>query len=166
MKLAKALVLAVTLFGAAPSLANDYRVGSVVIDQPWSRAMPAGAAVASGYLTITNTGNEPDWLLAGKSDAAEAIEIHESTMTDGVARMRPVADGLTIPPGQTLKLAPGAAHIMIVNPTQPLKVGERFPATLTFEKAGDVMVEFAVVSMGATPAKPENHQAHGAAASQ
>src|SRR3546814_5507400 len=60
VKFAKPLVLALTLIVATPvlSLAHDYRVGSLAIDQPWARAMPAGAPVAGGYLTITNTGSE------------------------------------------------------------------------------------------------------------
>src|SRR3546814_2731568 len=75
VKFAKPLVLALTLIVATPvlSLAHDYRVGSLAIDQPWARAMPAGAPVAGGYLTITKTGSEPDRLLGGTSDAAEAV---------------------------------------------------------------------------------------------
>src|SRR3546814_19538618 len=109
VKFAKPLVLALTLIVATPvlSLAHDYRVGSLAIDQPWARAMPAGAPVAGGYLTITNTGSEPDRLLGGTSDAAEAVEIHESTLTDGVDRNRPVAEGHVLAPGHTPTPPPG-----------------------------------------------------------
>ena len=167
MKLVKTLTLGLILTAAAQGvLAHDYKAGPLAIDHPWARATPPGAPVAGGYLTITNTGTEPDRLLGASSDAAEAVEMHESTITDGVARMRPAEDGIAIAPGETLKLEPGAAHIMFVNPAEPLKDGEHFPATLTFEKAGDVAVEFAVLPMGATPEEPENHDAHGAPASQ
>jgi len=42
--------------------ANDYKVGALEIDHPWSRAVPKGATVAAGYLTIKNNGTEPDLL--------------------------------------------------------------------------------------------------------
>src|SRR3546814_18175265 len=85
--------------------------------------------------TITNTGSEPDRLLGGTSDAAEAVEIHESTMTDGVARMRPVADGLVFAPGETLTLAPGAAIIQLVHPAESPKEGAGFHANLQIGRA-------------------------------
>lgn len=167
MILVKALTLGLVLTAAAQgALAHDYTAGPLAIAHPWARATPPGAPVAGGYVTITNTGTESDRLLGGSSGAAEAVEIHESTMADGVARMRPVENGVAIAPGEALELQPGAAHIMFVDPAEPLKDGGRFPATLTFEKAGDVAVEFAIVPMGATPEAPQNHEGHGAAASQ
>lgn len=116
MKLVKTLALGLVLSAATQGvLAHDYEAGPLAIDHPWARATPPGAPVAGGYLTITNTGTEPDRLLGGSSDAAEAVEIHESTITDGVARMRPAEDGIAIAPGETLRLEPGAAHIMFVD---------------------------------------------------
>lgn len=167
MSCLKALTFGLVLTAAAQgALAHGYTAGSLEIAHPWARAIPPGAPVAGGYLTITNTGTKLDRLLGGSSEAAEAVQIHDSTVSNGVARMRPVEGGIEIAPGETLKLEPGAAHIMFVDPAEPLKDGARFPATLSFEKAGDVAVEFAIVPMGATPEEPENHEEHGAAASQ
>ena len=154
------LVLAMAAQGAS---AHDYTAGALKIDHPWARATPPGAPVAGGYLTITNTGTEPDRLLGGSSDGAKAVEIHESTVVDGVARMRPVKEGVTIAPGETLKLEPGAMHLMFINPDNPLKHGDRFSATITFEAAGDVALGFAVVPMGATPEATADHEGHGEA---
>lgn len=164
MKFPKALTLGLVLTAAGQgALAHDYTAGSLEIAHPWARATPPAAPVAGGYLTITNTGTELDRLLGGSSDAAKAVEMHESTVADGVARMRPVENGTAIAPGETLRLEPGAAHLMFIDPAEPLKDGDRFPATLTFENAGDVAIEFAVVPMGATPEAPESHEGHGAA---
>ena len=41
---------------ASSAFAHDYKLGSLVIDHPWSRATPKGASVAGGYMKITNTG--------------------------------------------------------------------------------------------------------------
>lgn len=162
MKLTKALVLGLALNVAAQvAFAHDYAAGALKIDHPWARATPPGAPVAGGYLTITNTGTESDRLLGGSSDGAEAVQVHESTVVDGVARMRHVAEGVVIAPGETLKLEPGALHLMFINPKEPLKKGDSFAATIRFEAAGEVVLEFSVVPMGATPAATYAHQARG-----
>lgn len=44
---------------AATAYARDYKVGSLNIADPWSRATPKGATVGAGYMKITNTGATP-----------------------------------------------------------------------------------------------------------
>lgn len=146
----------------APVLAHEYKVGSVRVVHPWSRATPPVAPVASGYLRLINTGEAPDQLLGVSSQIAEKAEIHESTLTDGVARMRPLPGGLTINPKEAIELKPGQAHIMFIRPVRPLKEGERFEATLRFEKAGSIKVEFIVQGMGGRPTGTNGHEGHGA----
>ena len=46
------------------------------------------------------------------------------------------------------KLEADSQHLMFVGLKRPLKQGEKFAATLTFEKAGTISVEFAVEAMG------------------
>jgi copper(I)-binding protein len=155
------LVLAVaTVFalGATAAAAHDYKIGALEIGNPWSRAVPKGGQVAAGYLTIKNTGTAPDRLTGGSTPVAGKFEIHEMTMDNGVMRMRPVAGGLVIKPGETLELKPEAFHIMMMGLKQPIEQGKPFPASLTFEKAGTVDVEFAVQGVGAqAPEMPHMH---------
>lgn len=156
------LAPAVFLLTSAMSVsAHDFKVGDLKIDHPWSRATPMVAPVAGGYITVTNNGTGADRLLGGTTELAQKVEIHESTAKDGVARMRPLTDGVVIEPGQTVELQPGGTHIMFVEPSRQLKDGDRFDVTLSFEKAGDVDVEFAVQSMGSKPAATEDHNGHG-----
>lgn len=150
----KVLVLAVALAAAAaPVLAGQ--APAVRIVQPWSRATPAGAPAAAGYLTIANDGRAPDRLLGGSSPASAQLQIHEMTMDGGVMRMRPVAGGLVIPPGATVTLKPGGLHVMFIGLKRPLKAGERLPAVLRFERAGDVPVTFDVQPLGGSA--PAHH---------
>ena len=129
--------------------------GSVKIEQAWSRATPGGAKVAGGYMTITNTGSAPDKLVGGTSPIAGRIEIHEMSMKDNVMTMRPIAGGLLIEPGKSVKLAPGGYHVMFMDLKSPLKQGGKFTATLEFERAGKVEVPFDVQGVGAQePAMP------------
>lgn len=141
--------------------AHEFEIGDIVIDHPWSRATPAVAPSAGGYFTLTNNGTEPDRLVSITSPLAERVEIHESTVVDGVARMRPLPDGVEIAAGETVELQPGQIHLMFLRPSAPLVEGERFDATLSFEKAGDVEVEFMVQGMGARPTTAESHEDHG-----
>jgi copper(I)-binding protein len=142
--------LAVTsLAVTSPAHAHDYTAGPLKIGHPWSRATPGGAKVAGGYLTVTNTGTEPDRLTGGTIDAAGRGELHTMSMEGGVMKMAPLADGLEIPPGQTVTLAPSGHHLMFLDLKAPLKKGERVKGTLSFERAGRVPVEFAVESLAA-----------------
>ena len=79
------------------------------------------------------------------------------TVKDGVMTMRKVDGGVEIPANGTLKLAPGGYHLMFIGLKKQPKQGEKFAATLTFEKAGPVAVEFAVEAMGANGMKMEEH---------
>ena len=134
--------------------AHNYTLGALRIDHPWSRPTPLGAPTAAGYLVITNTGPTPDRLLGGSSPLAASIEVHQMTMNNGVMRMRPVTNGLPLPPHATVKLEPGAYHLMIVGPRRTFRIGDHIPATLRLYRAGQVQVEFYVQS--APPAESQD----------
>ena len=133
--------------------ARDYKAGSIDIADLWSRATPKGSSVAAGYMKIKNTGSTSDRLVTGSSDVSSKFEVHEMTMENGIAKMRPVKGGLEIKPGDTVELKPGSFHVMFVDLKAPLAAGDRIKATLVFEKAGTVNVEYDVLAMGAEPAR-------------
>lgn len=135
----------------AATAAESYRAGAIEITRPWTRATPSGATVAGGYLRIRNGGSAPDRLVGGSLPVAKGFEVHSMTMEGGVMRMRQLADGLEIKPGETVELRPGGVHLMFLGLARPLKRGERLKGTLRFEKAGAVEVEFGVEPVGATP---------------
>lgn len=140
--------------------AHDYAVGPLKIGHPWARATPPAAKVGGGYLKIENTGQTSDRLLGGTTDAAARLEIHESSFTDGIARMREKTDGIGIGPGETVELKPSAIHLMLVDLKGPLKQGDKVKATLRFEKAGTVEVELQVQGIGAQPPASAEHSTH------
>jgi periplasmic copper chaperone A len=147
-----ALVLAIASLGSI--VAQEFKAGDLTIDHPWSRATPAGAKVAAGYMTIVNKGTAPDRLIGGSTSVAGRVEIHEMAMKDGVATMRPVTGGLTIEAGKTVTLAPGGYHLMLHDLKAPLKQGDKLQATLEFEKAGKVDVTLEVQAVGAQSPMP------------
>lgn len=100
------------LVAAQSAAAPIYKVGDLTIEAPWLRATPQGARVAGGYMTIVNRGMQPDRLIGGTLERAGRFEVHQMTMVDNAMRMRPLAHGLEIKPGETATLQPGGYHVM------------------------------------------------------
>ena len=162
------LALALAL-SAAPAWAQEFKAGDIVVEKPWARATPKGAEVGSGYLTVQNKGAAPDRLTGGTADFA-TVEIHQMSSENGVSQMRELKDGLNVPAHGSVGLSPGGYHLMFTHLTHPLTKGESIKATLNFEHAGPVEVEFSVMGIGATgtgaPGRHEGHEdvkPHGAA---
>ena len=133
--------------------AHEFTKGSLYIAHPWSRATPQGAGVGAGYLVIENRGADVDRFISVSvpAEIASRGELHEMAVEDGVMRMRPLAKGVEIAPGMSAKFEPSGLHVMFLDLKRPLEKGERFKATLNFEKAGPVEVEFVVEAMGGAP---------------
>ena len=153
-----AIALAITgiqftvfLTAVAPAAAaGDYDVGTIHISQPWARATPKGAITGAGYMTITNKGSAPDKVSCVSDDASAQCEIHSMTMEGGVMKMRPVVEGgLEIKPGESVMLKPGGYHVMFRELKHPLEQGAAVKATLKFEHAGTVEVDYPVLALGA-----------------
>ena len=137
------------LIFAPPARAADYDIGSIHITQPWARATPKGASSGAAYMTITNNGKTPDRVSCVSSDASAQCQIHTMTMEDGVMKMRPEEGGLEIKPGETVMLKPSGFHVMLVNLKHPLQQGKTVNATLKFENAGTINVEYPAAAIGA-----------------
>ena len=158
LKLKTYLYAAMLLAGALNSPAarsQEIKLGDLVISQPWSRAAPSGAEVASSYLTIENKGTAPDRLVGGSTDVAEKLQIQQTSMAGGATTAQPV-DGLGISAGDKVVLAPGGYKLALLKLKSPLKKGTKVSMTLEFEKAGKVAVPFDVLSPASTgPAAPK-----------
>lgn len=154
-----AAVVAVAL--PIASHAEDATVGALKISAAWARATPKGAPVGGAYMTITNAGTAPDKLLGGTTPVASKFEIHQMSMDKGVMKMRPATGGLEIKPGETVTLKPGGYHVMLMGLKRPLKQGEHFKATLSFEKAGKVEVDYAIAGIGAAGPAGAADMKHG-----
>jgi copper(I)-binding protein len=144
-----AFLAAVLALLALPAQAADVMIGHLKISAPWARATPKGASVGGGYLTITNMGSQSDRLIGGSAAICKSVEVHEMKMDKGIMKMREMANGLEIKPGQTVTLDPEGYHIMFGGLKQQLKKGQHFKATLQFAKAGKVEIDFTIEGIGA-----------------
>jgi periplasmic copper chaperone A len=147
--LAAALGFASAQLAAVAAQAADYDVGSIHIAQLWARATPKGASTAAGYMAITNNGSSPDRVSCVSSDVSAQCQIHSMTMEGGIMKMRPIEGGLEIKPGETVVLKPSGVHVMFLDLKQPLQPGKTVKATLKFDKAGTVDVEYPIAAIGA-----------------
>ena len=128
---------------ASPAWAADYKLGSLEIGQPWTRATPPTAKAGGGFVTHQqgHDARPPD---RGRSPASGKVEIHEMKMDGNVMRMRELDKGLEIAPGATVELTPGGLHIMFMGLKAPFAKDAKVPLTLVFEKAGSIDVELPV----------------------
>jgi copper(I)-binding protein len=147
--LSGALALLLLVAPLAASAHETFTLGSLEITGGFSRATLPNAPVGAGYITITNKGTADDTLVSATSPVAGVTQIHEMKMESDVMKMSELPDGLVIPAGQSVTLAPGGLHIMFMDLKEPLAEGSLVPVTLTFATAGTVEVQLVVGSINA-----------------
>lgn len=126
------------------TVAAEIRIGDLKLSDCCIRAMLPGAQVAGGYLTITNTGQTDDRLIAVSSERSGKAQIHEMAMDGNVMIMRELPEGLAIPAHESVKLTPGGYHLMLMDIAEPLKEGQVSKVTLNFERSGPVDIDITV----------------------
>lgn len=113
-------------------------------------ATPTGPNTAV-YLTASGA----DDVLLGASvddDIASVVELHTTTMTDGMMTMSQVS-GATMAADSDLVLEPGGLHLMLVDVVD-LEVGDTIEVTLQWETFGPQVVEATVVDPADTVSEP------------
>lgn len=148
--------------GAGIAQAHEVIAKDLAISHPWVRATPKGTTLTAGYVKIKNTGKEAEKLIGASMTGAEKGELHTTIVADGIAKMRPLADGVVIGPGETVELKPAGSHIMFTGLGKSLTEDTYVPGTLVFEKAGKVVLEYAVGGMGegAASGGKDEHEHH------
>lgn len=144
---------------ASPLWAREFEVGALSVDHPMAFETAPMAMTGGGFMTITNKGAEADRLIAVRADFPK-VEIHETVVTDGVNQMLPVK-AIEIAPGATVTLQPGGYHVMFMGlQGRQLKEGDTVPATLVFERAGELPIIFNVEKRPAGMGVKMQHGGH------
>ena len=114
----------------------------IQIEGAWAPAMPPNAVIGAVYMEIT--AHKPDRLLGASSPIAHSVEVHQTLIEEGIARMRPVeAIALGREP---FIFEPGGAHFMLIGISTPLETGRTIELELQFEHAGTVTVQVPVMA--------------------
>jgi copper(I)-binding protein len=146
--LLKALLISAVGFGLAGlTQAQSAKVGSVQIENAYTRSTVPGQMAAGGFMKIENKG-AVDQLISASSPVAGEVQLHEMAMEGNVMKMRQVKE-VVVPAGGAVELKPGGMHLMFMNIKAPLTAGETVPVKLKFAKAGEVEVKMPVNAMGA-----------------
>ena len=149
---AVAVVAAAALMGPACAAGAD----AVEVQGAWTRTTVTGQSAAGVYLRLTAA--TASRLVEVHTPVADMAAVHEMRMDNGVMRMRELSDGLELPAGKTVELAPGGYHIMLMNLKAPLARDSRIPLTLVFQDAKGVKstrsLQVPVLAMSATGPAP------------
>ena len=141
-----ATVAVLVVAGAATA-----QTGGLQVENAWARATPGKSQTGAAYVTIRSP--IPDRLVAASTPVAKEAQLHTMEMSGMVMKMRPTP-GVDIPADKPVTLEPGGMHIMLMGLKHPLKAGQSFPLTLSFEKAGTRTVNVAVEKVGASGPAP------------
>jgi hypothetical protein len=136
-------------------------VAAVDVRDAWARATVPGQPTTGLYARLTAPAGAR---LVGVSTPIGDAAVHEMKMEGDVMRMRELPDGLDLPPGSTVALAPSGYHVMVTGLKQALPAGASVPATLHFVdrdgRKGDVQLQIPVARSGPESAADEHHHGH------
>jgi copper(I)-binding protein len=141
MRINAAYFLLAAVLAPAQVLADQ-----VQVEDAWVREGPPTTRVLAGYMQVHNRSDAPVAITGASSPALGRIEIHRTEIRDGVARMI-AEERVEIPAGESVAFAPGGLHLMLFDPAEPLRAGDRIVLDLDLEGAEDVSVEAEVRRM-------------------
>ncbi len=123
----------------APAAETPTATAAVSATDAWCRPSPNGAKAGGCYVTLTAATD--DRLTGGSTPRAGSLQVHEMKTENGMMKMAELTEGLPLPAGQAVALAPGGNHLMLIGLTAPLVAGETVPLTLQFASAPAITVQ-------------------------
>ena len=114
------------------------------IDDARIKNLPPSVPVRAGYMTLHNPGENAVSILSVRSDAFASVDIHLSSMQDGMMRMDPV-ESVSIAAGASLQLAPGGYHLMMMQPLEPTRPGQEIEIVLQFADGSEQRLTMTVI---------------------
>ena len=102
------------------------------ISDAWIKNLPPAVPVRAGYMTLYNPAATVQRIVALHSESFASVEIHQTVMRDGMMRMQQLPE-LPIYAGETVQLAPGGLHLMLIQPAEPTRPGEMHRIEIEFD---------------------------------
>lgn len=106
----------------------------------WIRVMP-GKLPAGAYVVLENHADHAVSLKGATSPTYTSIMLHKSSTEGGMGRMEMV-DQLSIPAHGKATLAPGGYHLMLMEATGPVKIGDQVTLMLDFADGSHLKTAF------------------------
>ncbi len=142
-------VLCTTVFAAERLAAENAWV-------PWA---PPSIKVHAAYLTIVNRSNVDHVIIGVESPDYERVELHGSSIKDGLNEMRSL-DRISVPANKQVAFEPGGLHIMLINPKRAHGVDDRIRLVLRLD-SGDRIETSAVIRRRERSNDTRQHRHHG-----
>jgi periplasmic copper chaperone A len=101
---------------------------ALTVKDPWVKAADSGMTAA--FAVLAND-SDADVTVTAVSSPASPMELHEMAMQEGKMVMRPKSGGFVVKAHGTHELSPGGDHLMLMQPSAPIKPGDRVSFTLT-----------------------------------
>lgn len=108
------LLFAATFLLAFAACESESTPPLIAADVVVTEALP-GRMMSAAYLSLSNNSRQAIRINRVSSPNFVTVALHESSIEDGVAKMRPVEE-LVIAPGSTIALQPGGLHLMLMQP--------------------------------------------------
>lgn len=142
MKLEKIIFLGILFLFVVSLSACGNNSGGIEVFDVWARpGLSSGNSAV--FFVIENHGESMDRLLSAHSDIAETVELHKSSMVDGVMKME-MQPYIDIGGGDSVVFKPGDFHVMLIGLHDDLAAGDQFTVLLNFETAGEKVVDVKV----------------------
>ena len=109
--------------------ACDSQKSSLTLDGLEIYAPLPGNSVTSGYANIKNNSNEGITIESINSPDFKLVEIHETIINDGIARMIEI-ENLFIPKNDAVLLERGGKHFMFFEPTSSISIGQEIKLSI------------------------------------
>lgn len=108
----------------------------------WIRLMPGGMAMSmlAGFGRIENPCAKPAVVVGASSPQFGDVSLHRTSTVDGMSRMRLVPE-LPIDSGSAATFAPAGLHLMLMDPSAPIKAGSKVPVTFRLQDGRQVRGE-------------------------
>ena len=113
----------------------------------WIRMLPGGMPMMAGFANIVNPCDKPVTVVKASSAAFADVSLHETTLANGISRMRLIPE-LRIAPGVTATLKAGGMHLMLMNPTAVMKAGKKVAIEFQFKDGRRIHGDFELRAMG------------------
>jgi copper(I)-binding protein len=132
------------IFAASLLLSACTAEEGITVQNAWMRPTAQGGNGAV-YFVLNNHSARANELIAVSSRVAESVEIHESSMAEGsdIMQMNQVFS-VPLNGRSEVVFEPGGLHVMLVNLSRELVVGETVEVALHFKNHNDLPMNVSV----------------------
>lgn len=111
---------------------------------------PLTASEGAAYLTLVNRGPDADTLVHVTSPVAAGVMLHRAGPSGALVVMEPVAR-LPLPVGESVRMEPGALHLMLMDLAPVPQPGDTVTLQLEFSRGARQTIRVPIIRYGDPP---------------